>query len=103
MTRCNCCGATHSPEELLKLPLVGLQDDGAGGLLTLRNCPCGSTISAELEPPTSSIACCARCGRCEEVRAWRGLEVCGECAMALIDWAQSCEAGARAYLSRRLA
>ena len=38
-----------------RLPLLGAQDDGAGGWLELRNCSCGTTLCRELEPPEPTI------------------------------------------------
>lgn len=42
------CGKRFSAEEWRELAYVGIQDDGAGGFLELRNCPCKSTIAVEL-------------------------------------------------------
>lgn len=42
------CGSDFTRDEWLELELVGEQDDGAGGRLQLRNCPCESTIAIEL-------------------------------------------------------
>ncbi len=43
------CGQVHSPIEWRRLEYVGVQDDGDGLALELRNCTCGSTMSVELE------------------------------------------------------
>lgn len=40
------CGMVFTAEQWAELPFVGLQDDGDGGELELRNCPCGSTRAA---------------------------------------------------------
>ncbi len=32
------------------MPLVGYQDDGAGGRLELRNCHCGTTLARQMKP-----------------------------------------------------
>lgn len=42
------CGASYSPEEWRRLPLVGRQE-ADGHALTLRNCECGSTLGVEEE------------------------------------------------------
>jgi hypothetical protein len=50
------CGAVHTAVEWSYLPFVGKQDDGAGGILELRNCtapsrngePCLSTIAIQV-------------------------------------------------------
>ncbi len=42
-------GRAHSWLSWLGLPLVGLQDDGCGGTITLRNCPCRSTRAVDTE------------------------------------------------------
>ncbi len=51
--RCPSCGAALSQTAWESLALVGAQDDGAGGLLELRNHRCGSTIAVVVEraPP----------------------------------------------------
>lgn len=52
VTRCNCCGARYSAASWLALKYIGLQDlyDGKGGVAECRDCTCGSTISAVVEP-----------------------------------------------------
>ena len=40
MKRCACCHRTYTAEQFAALPLVGVQFG-----LTLRNCPCGSTLA----------------------------------------------------------
>lgn len=49
----------------LQGPVIGHQDDGAGGLLELRNCvACGSTVSAEVTLGDVIEHCdCATCMR----------------------------------------
>jgi hypothetical protein len=42
--RC-ACGVGFSAADWQRLPLVGRMDDGEGGELELRNCPCRSSIS----------------------------------------------------------
>lgn len=49
------CGRTFDATEWRELRLVCLMDDGEGGLLELRNCPCGSTVAIEA-PPTNEDA-----------------------------------------------
>lgn len=44
---CRCCGVAYDAETWRALQYVGAQDDGDGGFLELRNCPCGSTLSLE--------------------------------------------------------
>lgn len=39
------CGVCYTPDEWDRLPLCGLQDDGEGGWLEVRNCRCGSSIA----------------------------------------------------------
>ncbi|MBX3131349.1 MAG: hypothetical protein KF718_31805 [Polyangiaceae bacterium] len=53
MTPVRCtCGVCW---DWLDVPSLGLQDDGAGGLLDLRNCPsCGTTLAREVQ--SSSLA-----------------------------------------------
>lgn len=46
---CACCGRTFTASSWLSLKYVGQQDDGEGGWLNLRNCPCGSTLAVESE------------------------------------------------------
>ncbi|MDB4946208.1 MAG: hypothetical protein JWP97_5742 [Labilithrix sp.] len=41
------CGRSHDRDEWQGLRLVGLQEDGEGGELELRNCQCGSTLAIE--------------------------------------------------------
>lgn len=38
--RCACCTRTYTAEQFHELPYVGEMEE-----LTLRNCPCGSTIA----------------------------------------------------------
>lgn len=46
--RCSC-GESYGPRGWSLLPLVGYQDDGAGGRLELRNCErCSSTMAVEV-------------------------------------------------------
>jgi hypothetical protein len=53
------CGLSHTlPASWLALPFVGLQDDGDGGHLELRNCPCGSTLTREVPAPVPSAGEC---------------------------------------------
>jgi hypothetical protein len=40
--RC-ACGLQFTLEQWAKLDLAGVQDDGDGEMLEMRNCPCGST------------------------------------------------------------
>ena len=47
------CGNRFDAEQWRQLRLVGRQDDGEGGTLELRNCPCGSTICIELHGPAA--------------------------------------------------
>jgi hypothetical protein len=50
----NCgCGLCFSPEEWMKLPLVGRMDDGLGGELELRNCHCGSARALQVKAAPS--------------------------------------------------
>jgi hypothetical protein len=44
VTTCSC-GRKYSAADLRKLPLLGLMPDGDGGVLELRDCQCGSTLS----------------------------------------------------------
>ena len=39
------CGRYYDADGWQRLPLVGRMDDGDGGELELRNCPCHSTLS----------------------------------------------------------
>jgi hypothetical protein len=50
---CGSCGRQYSPATWKALHLVGEQSDGEGGVLELRNCLCGSTISPLEEPRRS--------------------------------------------------
>lgn len=43
------CGAIHTEVEWSCLRLVGLQDDGDGGWLEMRNCVCNSTIAIQVQ------------------------------------------------------
>jgi hypothetical protein len=79
------CGRVHTRAGWAKLPLVGHQDDGDEGLLELRNCFCRSTLAIHATEP--ELGACRRCGRCEELLTWRGLQVCVECEYALQLWA----------------
>ncbi len=49
------CGRSFNALEWRDLRLVCFQDDFAGGLLELRDCPCGSTISIEVPPMAEDI------------------------------------------------
>jgi len=45
------CGRVHDlrdPEAWTALPYVGLMEDGDGGWIALRNCPCRSTLAVDL-------------------------------------------------------
>lgn len=42
------CGRAFNVHEWRELRLVGYQDDGDGGELELRDCPCASTIAIEI-------------------------------------------------------
>ncbi len=42
------CGLHHDTHSWKVLPYVGKMDAGNGGLLEMRNCPCGSTLAVEL-------------------------------------------------------
>lgn len=101
MKRCQACSAAYSPEEWLKLPLVGFQPY-RGEELEFRRCTCGTLLSIDLltEP---TIACCRRCTRSEPLRPWRGIEVCAECEYELAGWAMKNEAYARALAAKRVA
>lgn len=48
---CACCGRRHDAMSWARLEFVGHQDDGDGGWLILKNCPCNSTISLQAEEP----------------------------------------------------
>lgn len=54
MKRCARCGAAFSPETWRALAYVGVQEDGEGGALSLRNCGCGSTLAIDLADEVSS-------------------------------------------------
>jgi hypothetical protein len=54
------CGRTFTRSEFDSLPFVGTYDDGEGGTLVMRNCPCTSTHSLPELPP--SLAPLAKCG-----------------------------------------
>lgn len=43
------CGRKHSRVDWHALDEVGVWDTGAGEVLDLRNCPCGSTISTPIK------------------------------------------------------
>jgi hypothetical protein len=45
LKECSCCATLYTCEEWQALALVGPMDDGAGGVLELRNCPCGTTMA----------------------------------------------------------
>ncbi len=60
--RCNCCGKTFSKSQYLALPKPPYGDvqsfDGIGPDLRLRNCSCGSTITAPIQstiPPAVEV------------------------------------------------
>ena len=55
VARCACCRASHDEEEWRALNRVGLQDDGDGGWLELRDCACGSTLSRALPPQRAHV------------------------------------------------
>jgi hypothetical protein len=42
------CGQSYSLDAWRRLLYVGVQDDGNGGMLELRNCACLSTISVRI-------------------------------------------------------
>lgn len=42
------CGRAYDADEWRRLAYVGPQDDGAGGVLELRNCACRSTLGIEV-------------------------------------------------------
>lgn len=42
------CGRTFTFDQWRELPGCGRMDDGDGGALDLRNCPCGSTIAVDV-------------------------------------------------------
>lgn len=44
---CSCCHRVIDDETWESLPYVGMQDDGEGGWLELRNHTCGSTLALE--------------------------------------------------------
>jgi hypothetical protein len=48
---CSCCCRVIDHQTWAKLPYVGLQDDGDGGWLELRNDVCGSTIARPATKP----------------------------------------------------
>lgn len=54
--RCSC-GAAYSAETWAMLHFVGLQDDGDGGELELRDCRCASTLAIELPPVPGGPSC----------------------------------------------
>ena len=61
------CGASYSAPAWFRLPLVGTQPDGDGGVLELRNCLCGSTRSVLVEDvadtePAPPVRQCDECG-----------------------------------------
>jgi hypothetical protein len=98
------CGRFHTAEQWNALRLIGYQPAGERMLLELRDCLCHSTIAIEVPLVTPGedvgIACCRRCGRCEELSVWRGLAVCEACRYYLVTWAQNTEAQARAHVRR---
>lgn len=49
------CGRTYDAAQWRELRLVGLQEDGDGGLLELRDCECGSTLSVQGVPTLEDI------------------------------------------------
>jgi len=49
------CGRAHIPIDWVMLDYIGTQPDGDGGLLELRNCLCGSTISIPWSPTKGYI------------------------------------------------
>jgi hypothetical protein len=46
---CPKCGRSYSHLSWRELPVRGVQADGAGGELELRNCSCGDTLSIAIE------------------------------------------------------
>jgi len=42
------CGRSYTEASWAELPRVGLMSDGEGGVITMRNCTCGSTLAIEL-------------------------------------------------------
>lgn len=50
------CGRHYTPETWHELVFVGLQDDGMGGWLELRNCTCRSTIATQLPRVAARVA-----------------------------------------------
>lgn len=49
------CGVSYSAESWATLRRVGIQDDGEGGELELRDCTCSSTIAIQLAPVAQAI------------------------------------------------
>ena len=43
------CGRSYTLAEWQQLRLVGMQEDGEGGFLELRECTCRSTLSVEAQ------------------------------------------------------
>jgi hypothetical protein len=43
------CGVRYTTAEWVELDLVGVQDDGEGALIELRNCPCGTTRARNVD------------------------------------------------------
>ena len=54
--KCSRCATPYTAEEWARLPYVGRMDDGEGGFLSLRNCPCGGTmvVHAKDDPAAST-------------------------------------------------
>lgn len=51
------CGATYTMSQWIWLRYVGLQEDGNGGLLELRDCRCKKTLALQLRgvSPRASV------------------------------------------------
>lgn len=46
--RC-ACGSSWTTKQWAELELVGIQDDGEGIMIEMRNCPCGSTRARNVD------------------------------------------------------
>lgn len=48
--RCNVCSTLYTREQWEQLKNLGTMDDGRGGDMELRDCPCGNTMSVPVVP-----------------------------------------------------
>ena len=83
------CGAGYTAAEWERLPLVGHLAEEDGGPMTMRNCPCGSTLAVETGPSRwdaipGAVACgvCLNPAKAATTTAY-GKPACEECAASV--------------------